>query len=61
MIFPDNSDSAPTRPDECVPVNQVEGGERRAENLQEDGRAVYPQIDQDAYALGDDQQPPAQL
>jgi hypothetical protein len=47
LIFPNDGDSSTTRPDERVPVNQVEGGERRAENLQEDGREVHPQIDQD--------------
>ena len=61
LIFPNDGDSAPTRPDERVPVNQVEGGERRVENLQEDGREVYPQIDRDVYAREDDQQQPAQL
>ena len=49
LIFPNDGDSAPTRPDERVPVNQVEGGEIRAENFKKDGREVHPQIYQDVY------------
>jgi hypothetical protein len=60
-ILPTYGDLASTRPDEHVPVNQVEEGERRAENLLEYDREVQPQIDQDVYAREDDQQQPAQL
>lgn len=64
-IFPTHGDSASKtvveRPDELVPGNQVEEGERRAANHPEDGREINPQIDQDVYAQEDDRQQPDQL